>query len=50
MAKITFSSPAMKKDVTAVAGDRRTILALAQEHKLPIHFECQDGECGSCTV
>lgn len=52
MANITFSSPALKKDVTvyAVAGDRRTILALAQEHKLPIHFECQDGECGSCTV
>lgn len=52
MANITFSSPAMKKDVTvyAVAGDCSTLLALAQEHQLPIHFECQDGECGSCTV
>lgn len=53
MANITFSSPAMKKDVTvyAIAGDhRRTVLALAQEHKIPIEFECQDGECGSCTV
>ncbi len=52
MANVTFSSPAMKKDVTvyAVAGDRRTVLGLAQEHKIPIHFECQNGECGSCTV
>jgi len=52
MANVTFSSPAMKKDVTvyAVAGDRRTILGVAQEHQVPIHFECQNGECGSCTV
>lgn len=52
MANITFSSPAMKKDITvyAVAGDRRSLLSVAQEHQVPIHYECQDGECGSCAV
>lgn len=52
MPNVTFSSPAMKKDLTvyAVAGDRQTILGLAQQHQIPIHFECQNGECGSCVV
>ncbi len=52
MPNITFSSPAMKKDLTvyAIAGDRKTLLAVAQEHQIPIHYECQDGECGSCAV
>lgn len=52
MANITFSSPAMKKDLTvyAVAGDRSTLLSVAKEHKVPIHFECENGECGSCAV
>jgi rubrerythrin/ferredoxin len=52
MANVTFSSPVMARDVTvyAVAGDRGTILALAKEHKIPIPFDCQDGECGSCLV
>ena len=52
MANVTFSSPAMKKDLTvyAVAGDTRTLLAVAKEHNVPVHFECENGECGSCTV
>jgi rubrerythrin/ferredoxin len=52
MANVTFSSPVMAKDITvyAVAGDRGTILALAKDHKIPIPFDCQDGECGSCLV
>lgn len=52
MANITFSSPAMKKDLTvyATAGDTRTLLSIAKEHKVPIHFECENGECGSCVV
>jgi len=52
MANVTFSSPAMPRDVTvyAVAGDRGTLLALAKAHKIPIPFDCQDGECGSCLV
>lgn len=52
MANVTFSSPRMAKDITvyAVAGDRGTILALAKEHSIPIPFDCQDGDCGSCVV
>jgi rubrerythrin/ferredoxin len=52
LANITFSSPVMPKDVTvyAVAGDRGTILAVAKAHKIPIPFDCQDGECGSCLI
>lgn len=42
----------MKKDLTvyATAGDTRTLLAVAKEHEVPVHFECENGECGSCTV
>ncbi|MFY9627669.1 MAG: 2Fe-2S iron-sulfur cluster-binding protein [Methylocystis sp.] len=52
MANVTFSSPVLARDVTvyAVAGDRGTILAVAKAHKIPIPFDCQDGECGSCIV
>ena len=52
MSNVTFSSPVMARDVTvyAIAGDRGTILAVAKAHKIPIPFDCQDGECGSCLV
>ena len=52
MANVTFSSPVLAKDLTvyAVAGDRGTVLAVAKEHKIPIPFDCQDGECGSCLI
>jgi ferredoxin len=52
MANVTFSSPSLSRDVTvyAVAGDRGTLLALAKQNKIPIPFDCQDGECGSCLV
>jgi rubrerythrin/ferredoxin len=52
MANVTFSSASMPRDVTvyAVAGDRGTILAIAKAHHIPIPFDCQDGECGSCLV
>ena len=52
MANLTFSSPLLHRDKTvyAVAGDTRTILMLAEAHKIPIPFECRDGECGSCLV
>jgi rubrerythrin/ferredoxin len=52
VANVTFSSPVLAKDVTvyAVAGDRGTVLAVAKSHKIPIPFDCQDGECGSCLV
>jgi ferredoxin len=49
---VTFSSSSIARDVTvyAVAGDRGTILSVAKAHKIPIPFDCQDGECGSCLV
>lgn len=52
MANVTFSSPKMKKDLTvyAVAGDTHTLLAVAQQNKIPVNFECENGECGSCAV
>jgi rubrerythrin/ferredoxin len=52
MANVTFSSPLMPRDITvyAVAGDRGTLLALAKANNIPIPFDCQDGECGSCLV
>jgi rubrerythrin/ferredoxin len=52
MANITFRSPVMAKDVTvyAVAGARGSILSLAKAYKIPIPFDCGDGECGSCLI
>lgn len=52
MANVTFSSPRMKKDLTvyAVAGDTRTLLAVAKANHVPLDFECENGECGSCQV
>jgi ferredoxin len=50
MANVTFTSPRMKKDITvyAVAGDTRTLLSVAKAHDIPLHHECENGECGSC--
>lgn len=52
MANVTFSSPVMARDVTvyAIAGHRGTILSVAKAHRIPIPFDCGDGECGSCLV
>lgn len=52
MALITFSSPEYKdKTVYAVAGSHtETILKIAKTNKIPVNFECEDGECGSCLV
>jgi ferredoxin len=52
MANVTFTSPKLKKDITfyAIAGDCSTLLSVAQEHKIPLDFECENGECGSCAV
>lgn len=52
MALITFSNPDYKdKTVYAVAGSHtETVLKIAKEHKVPVQFDCQDGECGSCLV
>ncbi len=52
MALVTFTNPDHKdKTVYAVAGSHiDTILKLAKEHKIPIGFDCEDGECGHCLV
>ena len=52
MALITFTSPEYRdKTVYAVAGSHtQTVLKLALENKIPINFECEDGECGTCLV
>ncbi|WP_020159817.1 2Fe-2S iron-sulfur cluster-binding protein [Methylobacter marinus] len=52
MAIVTFSSPEYRdKTVYAVAGSHtQTVLKLARENKIPINFECEDGECGTCLV
>ena len=52
MALVTFSNPDYKdRTVYAVAGSHtETVLKLAKEHKVPVNFDCQDGECGSCLV
>ena len=52
MATVTFSSPAMKRDLTvyAIAGDCSTLLSIAQANKVPVEFECENGECGSCAI
>lgn len=52
MALVTFTSPEYRdKTIYAVAGSHtQTLLKLARENKIPIQFECEDGECGSCLV
>ena len=52
MANITFSNPEYKnKTVYAPAGSHtETVLKVAKENKIPIDFECEDGECGTCLV
>ena len=52
MANVTFSGPLLERDITVygVAGDRGTLLALAKKNNIPIPFQCQHGECGSCLV
>lgn len=52
MANVTFSSPRMPRDITvyAVAGDTHTLLSVAQKNQVPLDFECQNGECGSCLI
>ena len=52
MADVTFSNPNYKdRTIYAVAGSHtKTILKIAQENKIPINFDCENGECGSCLV
>jgi ferredoxin len=52
MPLITFSNPGYKdKTVYAVAGSfTETVLKIAKTNKIPISFDCGNGECGSCVI
>jgi ferredoxin len=52
MALVTFTSPEYRdRTVYAVAGSHtQTILKLALKEKVPIQFQCEDGQCGTCVV
>jgi ferredoxin len=52
MPNITFSSPRMHRDLTVYtpAGGVHSILQLAKLHKVPLPFECGDGNCASCVI
>ncbi|MBV5302520.1 MAG: 2Fe-2S iron-sulfur cluster binding domain-containing protein [Methylococcales bacterium] len=52
MALVTFTSPEYRdKTVYAVAGSHtQTVLKLALENKIPINFQCEDGDCGTCVI
>ena len=52
MPLITFTNPDYKdKTVYAVAGSfTETVLKIAKTNKIPIAFDCGDGECGSCVI
>ncbi|ACB96710.1 2Fe-2S iron-sulfur cluster-binding protein [Beijerinckia indica] len=52
MADITFASPLLPKNKTVygIAGDTHTLLAVARDHRIPVPFNCEDGDCGSCLI
>jgi ferredoxin len=52
MPLITFTNPEYKdKTVYAVAGSfTETVLKIARTNKIPIRFDCGNGECGSCAI
>lgn len=52
MPLITFSSPDFTaKTVYAVRGpEPDTLLAIAQANRIPLRFECGQGECGNCAI
>ncbi len=52
MPVITFSNPEYKdKTIYAPAGSHtETILKLAKQYQIPIAFNCEDGNCGTCMI
>ncbi|MFK4754217.1 MULTISPECIES: 2Fe-2S iron-sulfur cluster-binding protein [Oceanospirillaceae] len=52
MAILTFSNPSYKdKTVYATAGSHtESVLKIARENKIPIDFNCEDGNCGTCLI
>ena len=52
MPNITFSNSEYKdKTVYAIAGSHtESVLKIAKQNKIPIDFNCEDGECGTCLI
>lgn len=52
MPKVIFQHPEFDEiEIYAPAGShKKTVLSLAKEYKVPIRFDCGDGECGSCVI
>lgn len=52
MPLVTFTNPNYKdKTVYAVAGSfTETVLKIAKTNKIPISFDCGEGDCGSCAI
>ena len=52
MPLITFTNPDYKdKTVYAVAGSfTETVLKIAKQNKIPMSFDCENGECSSCLI
>lgn len=52
MPNVTFRGKnGSKTETYAVAGSHtETVLNLAQKHEVPIAFDCEDGNCGTCCV
>ena len=52
MGLITFSNPDYKnKTVYATSGSHtESVLKIAKSNKIPIDFNCEDGNCGTCII
>lgn len=52
MATIRFLSSCMDKTITVStpSGERPTLLTIAQDHGVPILFNCDTGDCSACVV
>lgn len=52
MPNITFSNPNYRDTtVYAPAGSHtESVLKVAKEHHIPLNFNCEDGQCGTCIV
>ena len=52
MATIRFWSSCTDKTISVpgLPGERPTLLSIAQDHGVPILFNCVTGDCGACVV
>ena len=50
MAKVIFIGFDKNKDGLYFAAKGEPIIRLAKENGIPINYECEDGDCGSCLI